>query len=384
MDTIKSLLHALWKVIVYLSRTSYTTFLWWIGKIKNASSRKVGCAWLIGGFTVLTMLCSLGYAATPGGRQAVADSNATSTAVVLARATSDMATQNAPTHTPTTTSTATHTAVPPTATLIPPTQTSTPVPPTSTNTRTPIPSATPLPTIEPTEQAYIGQIGNIANTYADALDGLGQQLTDAGENPALIFDQEWIIDTAAIITTIRLNNEEVRTLEPPEQYQPGQALMLEVANHLDVAMDAYIEGIDNLDVDKITQGNEALLLGNQAITNAAQTFAAIRAGTYHSPEATAVPVTTAVSTPLPTLAATAEPPSDATSGGSPFQCDGGCATPPDPSCAIKGNVNSSGERIYHVPGGAFYDRTDIKPEEGDRWFCTEAEAQAAGFRRSQR
>ena len=68
----------------------------------------------------------------------------------------------------------------------------------------------------------------------------------------------------------------------------------------------------------------------------------------------------------------------------PFQCVGGCATPPDPSCAIKGNVNSSGEKIYHVPGGSFYNRTDIKPEEGDRWFCTEAEAQNAGFRRSSR
>lgn len=70
--------------------------------------------------------------------------------------------------------------------------------------------------------------------------------------------------------------------------------------------------------------------------------------------------------------------------GNPFQCVGGCATPPDPSCAIKGNVNSSGEKIYHTPGGAFYNRTDIKPEEGDRWFCTTAEAQAAGFRPSSR
>lgn len=67
-----------------------------------------------------------------------------------------------------------------------------------------------------------------------------------------------------------------------------------------------------------------------------------------------------------------------------FTCIGGCAKPPDPSCAIKGNVNSEGERIYHVPGGSFYGRTDIKPEEGDRWFCTAAEAREAGFRASQK
>jgi hypothetical protein len=67
-----------------------------------------------------------------------------------------------------------------------------------------------------------------------------------------------------------------------------------------------------------------------------------------------------------------------------FTCAGGCAVAPDPSCAIKGNVNSKGEKIYHTPDGAFYDRTDIKPEEGDRWFCSSAEAEAAGFRASER
>lgn len=63
-----------------------------------------------------------------------------------------------------------------------------------------------------------------------------------------------------------------------------------------------------------------------------------------------------------------------------FTCVGGCATAPDPSCAIKGNVNSKGELIYHAPGWRDYERTDVKPEEGDRWFCTEDEARAAGFR----
>jgi len=71
-------------------------------------------------------------------------------------------------------------------------------------------------------------------------------------------------------------------------------------------------------------------------------------------------------------------------GGTPFECIGGCATPPDPTCAIKGNVNSKGEKIYHVPGGQYYDKTDIKPEEGDRWFCSEEEATNAGFRASER
>jgi len=46
---------------------------------------------------------------------------------------------------------------------------------------------------------------------------------------------------------------------------------------------------------------------------------------------------------------------------------------------IKGNINSKGEKIYHVPGSANYERT--KPEE---WFATEEEAQAAGYRAPKR
>ena len=55
-----------------------------------------------------------------------------------------------------------------------------------------------------------------------------------------------------------------------------------------------------------------------------------------------------------------------------------------PECAIKGNVGSSGERIYHVPGGYYYDKTVVTASKGERWFCSEAEARAAGWRRSKR
>ena len=54
--------------------------------------------------------------------------------------------------------------------------------------------------------------------------------------------------------------------------------------------------------------------------------------------------------------------------------------PVDGQCAgkIKGNIGSSG-KIYHIPGGSFYDRTDA-----ERCFSTEADAIAEGFRKSSR
>ncbi|KNG92538.1 thermonuclease family protein [Pseudaestuariivita atlantica] len=53
-------------------------------------------------------------------------------------------------------------------------------------------------------------------------------------------------------------------------------------------------------------------------------------------------------------------------------------------CRIKGNVSSKGSRIYHVPGQVDYERTGIREERGERWFCTEAEARASGWRRAKR
>jgi len=53
---------------------------------------------------------------------------------------------------------------------------------------------------------------------------------------------------------------------------------------------------------------------------------------------------------------------------------------PDPACPIKGNISRKGARIYHAPWSRSYKRTKISPEKGERWFCDEAEAKAAGWR----
>lgn len=53
---------------------------------------------------------------------------------------------------------------------------------------------------------------------------------------------------------------------------------------------------------------------------------------------------------------------------------------PNAACPIKGNINRKGERVYHVPRSRSYTRTKVSIEPGERWFCDEAEAEAAGWR----
>lgn len=52
-------------------------------------------------------------------------------------------------------------------------------------------------------------------------------------------------------------------------------------------------------------------------------------------------------------------------------------------CQIKGNIGASG-RIYHRPGQRDYAATRISPAKGEGWFCSAAEAEAAGFRAARR
>lgn len=53
---------------------------------------------------------------------------------------------------------------------------------------------------------------------------------------------------------------------------------------------------------------------------------------------------------------------------------------PDRRCPIKGNINDKGERIYHAPWSLWYSKTKVNTNQGERWFCDEAEAVAAGWR----
>lgn len=61
-------------------------------------------------------------------------------------------------------------------------------------------------------------------------------------------------------------------------------------------------------------------------------------------------------------------------------CPDGCRTS-SISCVIKGNISfESEEKIYHMPGDKYYSATSIDPAYGERWFCTESEAKANGWR----
>jgi len=82
---------------------------------------------------------------------------------------------------------------------------------------------------------------------------------------------------------------------------------------------------------------------------------------------------------------------------SPNTCNGNTTTSSSPSpspastttqtggtnsCTIKGNISSSGEKIFHVIGCGSYNATKIDESRGEKWFCSEQEAVTAGWRKA--
>ena len=83
-----------------------------------------------------------------------------------------------------------------------------------------------------------------------------------------------------------------------------------------------------------------------------------------------VPLNNTPETPADQLGTTNKPPPAV--GPTPAPATGDCS-----ASQIKGNVGASGSKVYHKPGGSFYNRT-----KAEACFNTEAEAVAAGFRKS--
>lgn len=51
-------------------------------------------------------------------------------------------------------------------------------------------------------------------------------------------------------------------------------------------------------------------------------------------------------------------------------------------CDIKGNIDRFGNRTYYGPESKYYPGVFVDAPAGERWFCSEADAQAAGWEKS--
>ncbi len=57
------------------------------------------------------------------------------------------------------------------------------------------------------------------------------------------------------------------------------------------------------------------------------------------------------------------------------------ADSPAEVCDVKGTISKQGDRVYYVPTDEKYDQKTVSAERGERMFCSDDEAELAGWRR---
>ncbi|MCC6425136.1 MAG: hypothetical protein IT447_16805 [Phycisphaerales bacterium] len=147
------------------------------------------------------------------------------------------------------------------------------VPPTSTSAPTAVPTETAVPptnTPDPgaltdEEAAYRDAIVEIASIYGSTITQMGELLTEVGNDVGLLLNDDWKLDMTIVLATLLFAGDEVRSLEPPELFEPLHEHWLNVAGHYDLVVEYLADGIDTFDVEKINQANEQMLAGQEDV-----------------------------------------------------------------------------------------------------------------------
>ena len=121
---------------------------------------------------------------------------------------------------------------------------------------------------DPAVQEYAQQMTLYAEAFSNALNVLGGLFADASENPLLLADDTWRTRVTTEFATIRMVNDAIRSLTPPEALAPLHDQLLVAAQHFDKAIEYYTLTLNNFDLAAIGPGTAELQAGFAALEEA--------------------------------------------------------------------------------------------------------------------
>lgn len=102
--------------------------------------------------------------------------------------------------------------------------------------------------------AYHTETTRIYTDLGKYITDFGNQNTQASQNPALIADTDWTVDTVVALTGIQSSIKEYRAIENvPEEFAESNRLANQAWDEWQFVIDNYPAAIDNLDVDMIRE-----------------------------------------------------------------------------------------------------------------------------------
>ena len=134
------------------------------------------------------------------------------------------------------------------------------------------PSASPAATAAcPTlaQATYFLALSTIDGGVAAAFADLGETFSLAGEQPMLIFDEDWRLNVAITLTTMDIAAEQIRGLDPPPGLEDLHALQIQIADQLGIVTSSSIQGIDEIDAALLDEATAAIARTNTLVERSA-------------------------------------------------------------------------------------------------------------------
>lgn len=156
-------------------------------------------------------------------------------------------------------------------------------PPPPEPTTTPESTATPEPTATPDanvlNEAYIEWASGALTGMGDLISGLAPMFAELEANPALIGDPDYATRIGTQLGKIRGTANLVQEYDDvPPDAEPVHAKMVQFAANMATMTDLYAKGLDNMDVEAITQAAGLLNSGSPIVKEITAGLVALRTG----------------------------------------------------------------------------------------------------------
>jgi hypothetical protein len=101
--------------------------------------------------------------------------------------------------------------------------------------------------------AYGEHISTIMGDMSSTMFTFGDLMTNAGNNPSLIYDQEWMIDVAIQLNSLQMSIDKVNSLTAPTGFEDVHNGILKGMDEYQFVVDNLPLAIDNMDADLMNQ-----------------------------------------------------------------------------------------------------------------------------------
>lgn len=120
------------------------------------------------------------------------------------------------------------------------------------------------------DQAYVDGFLSISVPMVGVMTDFQSLMTEVGQNPLLLYNDDWITDMAGTLVLWRLHLDDLETLRPTTRFAEVHEHVLEAVGHFRLTIDYTIVGLDEVDADALGLATDHMILAAEAMNAANQ------------------------------------------------------------------------------------------------------------------